>query len=113
MHRESTSNASRGAGRVSIWLGHVLGGISEPNLALAPRTPMLALLTGGTSLVAHSPLTVTRSAVSFQHSAAPVTRADAPEMILSPVVRGAVIGGAAVGLVKTFLEGQPKKYTTG
>ena len=74
---------------------------------------MLALLTGGTSLVAHSPLTVTRSAVSFQHSAAPVIRADAPEMILSPVVRGAAIGGVAVGLVKTFLDGQPKKYTTG
>merc|ERR1719254_349700 len=34
-------------------------------------------------------------------------------MILSPVVRGAAIGGVAVGLVKTFLDGQPKKYTTG
>ena len=74
---------------------------------------MLALLTGTTALVAHSPLTVTRSAVAFQHTAAPLGRADAPVMILPPVVRGAVIGGAAVGLVKTFLERQPKTYTTG
>ena len=29
------------------------------------------------------------------------------------MVRGAIVGGAAVGLVKTLLERQPKAYTTG
>ena len=73
---------------------------------------MLALLTGTTALVAHGPLTVTRAAVAYT-PAASLGRADAPVMILPPVVRGAVIGGAAVGLVKTLLERQPKTYTTG
>ena len=110
---ESNSNASRGAALATICSATCSAGFGSESLLSAPRTPMLALLTGGTALVAHSPLTVTRSAVSYQHAAAPLARADAPAMVLSPVVRGAAIGGAAVGLIKTLLDRQPKKYTTG
>ena len=73
---------------------------------------MLALLTGTTALVAHSPLAATRGTYAVT-PAATLSRANPTVMILPPVVRGAFLGGAAVGLVKTLIDRQPKSYTTG
>ena len=80
---------------------------------------MLALLTGTTALVAHNPLPATRGvyaatpAVAYHLPSAPLGRANPAVMIVPPMVRGAVIGGAAVGLAKTLFDRQPKTYTTG
>jgi len=62
--------------------------------------------------VAHSPLPATRG-FTVTHAVPTLSRADPAMIVVPPAVRGAILGGAAVGLVKSLLERQPKAYTTG
>merc|ERR1711920_641092 len=81
------------------------------------RRSMLALVTAATSLVAYSP----SSYVNGRYAPAiaqntPCTRngrCAQPEMFLPPVVRGAVIGGAGVGLIGKFRPKDKKDYVDG
>ena len=59
---------------------------------------MLSLLSSSSSFVA----------TGAAPGATRVGRAQAPDMILSPAVRGVVIGGAAAGLVQTFLDSKAR-----